>query len=170
MSTEYIHKAAKKLLQKYKTNDPFKIAEQLGIIIMFRHDFVDLKGMYKVILKNRFIFINSNLSPEMQKIVCAHELGHDRLHRNLAKSVALQEFMLYDMKSRPEYEANIFASEILLDTCQVLQYIDEGYDAAQIAALMNTDINLVLIKINELNKMGYKYKKCMTYNSAFLGK
>ena len=28
----------------------------------------------------------------------------------------MQEFMLYDMATKPEYEANIVAAEILLDT------------------------------------------------------
>ena len=69
--------------------------------------------MYKIIKRNRVIFINSNLPEYLQKIVCAHELGHDILHRHLAKNVALQEFMLYDMTSRPEYEANMVAADIL---------------------------------------------------------
>ena len=37
-----------------------------------------LKGVYRVIKRNRWIFINSNLSEWMQKVVCAHELGHDQ--------------------------------------------------------------------------------------------
>ena len=50
----------------------------------------------------------------MKRIVCAHEIGHDRLHRALAKKHGLQEFVLYDMATKPEYEANIVATEILL--------------------------------------------------------
>ena len=84
--------------------------------------------MYRVIKRSRFIFINENLSGRMQRIVCAHELGHDQLHRNLAKGSAIQEFMLYDMTTKPEYEANIVAAEILLDTDEILEYIyDYGY-------------------------------------------
>ena len=36
----------------------------------------------------------------MLRIVCAHELG-DQLHRNMAKTTPIHEFMLYDMKSKP---------------------------------------------------------------------
>ena len=49
----------------------------------------------------------------------AHEIGHDRLHRALAKKHGLQEFVLYDMATKPEYEANIVAAEILLDSDEI---------------------------------------------------
>ena len=95
---------------------------------MFRDDFKNLKGMYKVILRNRYIFINSNLEPEMQALVCTHELSHDLFHRVFLKSSVFQEFVLYDTKSKPEYEANIFASELLLDDEVVYRFLKEGYD------------------------------------------
>ena len=43
--------------------------------------------------------------------------------RDRAKGSAIQEFMLYDMTTKPEYEANIVAAEILLDTDEILEYI-----------------------------------------------
>lgn len=92
----------------------------------------------------------------MQRIVCAHELGHDQLHRQLACSNGLHEFMLYDMSTRPEYEANIVAAEILLDNDELLDYIyTYNYSAEQIARAMNTDINLVALKIAHLTEIGY---------------
>ena len=63
---------------------------------------------------------NESLNENMLRIVCAHELGHDQLHRNMAKTTPIHEFMLYDMKSKPEYEANIVAAEILMDSDEVL--------------------------------------------------
>ncbi len=74
----------------------------------------------------------------------------------MAKSHPIQEFMLYDMKSRPEYEANIVSTEILLDNKAVLEYIyDYGYTAEQIARAMKTDINLVALKVAHLTTLGY---------------
>ena len=56
--------------------------------------------------------------------------------------------MLYDMTTKPEYEANIVAAEILLDTDEILEYIyDYGYTSEQIARAMGTDINLVALKL-----------------------
>jgi hypothetical protein len=71
--------------------------------------------------------------------------------------------MLYDMTTKPEYEANIVASEILLDSNEVLDYIfDYHYSAEEIARCMGTDINLVALKIAHLNELGYQGFEEMT--------
>lgn len=168
MSAEQVALAGSSLVKRCGTRDPFVIAEDIGINVLFRDDFGPLKGMYRVIKRNRFIFINNRLSEQMQKIVCAHEIGHDKLHQNLAKNDALREFMLYDMKTRPEYEANIVASEILLDNDELLDYIYHyRYNAEQIARAMCTDINLVALKIAHLNHLGYDLRP-IEHRSDFL--
>ena len=92
----------------------------------------------------------------------------DQLHRNLAKGSAIQEFMLYDMTTKPEYEANIVAAEILLDTDEILEYIyDYGYTSEQIARAMGTDINLVALKIAHLAESGYDLRR-IEHRSDFL--
>ena len=92
-----------------------RLQNALGINVMDDcENLGSLKGMYCIVKRNRFIFLNKDLSPQMKRIVCAHEIGHDRLHRALAKKHGLQEFVLYDMATKPEYEANIVATEILL--------------------------------------------------------
>ena len=97
MRTDYLSKVGSDLVKRCGTRDPFRIAHELGIEVLFCDDFGPLKGMYRVIKRNRFVFINKDLSERMQRIVCAHELGHDQLHRHFAKGNMLQEFMLYDM-------------------------------------------------------------------------
>ena len=94
----------------------------------------------------------------MKNIVCAHELGHDQLHRALAKDRYLQEFLLYDMDSRPEYEANIFAANLLLKNEDILEYINTyHYNISQIAQATGSDVNLIAIKITYLRKQGYSF-------------
>ena len=167
MSLERINKKGASLIRQCGTRDPFKIAKDIGVQVMFINDFKTLKGVYRVIKRNRWIFINANLSEQMQKIVCAHELGHDQLHREFAKGDGLMEFMLYNMDSRPEFEANVLAAQILLPDDEVLEYIYAGYDAEQIARIMNTDINLVALKVATLNQQGY-YFRGIEHNSSFL--
>ena len=168
MSAKYLSKVGSDLVRRCGTRDPFRIAQELGIEVLFCDDFGPLKGMYRVIKRNRFIFINKDLSPRMQRIVCAHELGHDQLHRYLAKGNALQEFMLYDMATKPEYEANIVAAEILLDTDELLEYVYHyGYTSEQIARAMHTDINLVALKIAHLAETGYDLRR-IEHRSDFL--
>lgn len=168
MSTYSLSNIGSNLVKRCGTRDPFRIAQELGIEVLFCPDFGPLKGMYRVIKRNRFIFINEDLNEQMQGIVCAHELGHDQLHRNLAKGKGLQEFMLYDMATKPEYEANVVAAEILLDTDEVLEYIyGYGYTCEQIARAMHTDINLVALKIAHLAETGYHLRN-QDYRSDFL--
>lgn len=151
MTARQLSEVGERLVRRCGTRDPFEIARQLGIEVLLCPDFGSMKGMYRVIKRNRFIFLNRDLTPQMHRIVCAHELGHDQLHRDLAKTGALQEFMLYDMTTKPEYEANIVAAEILLDTDEVLDYVYHyGYTSEQIAKAMDTDINLVALKVAHL--------------------
>ena len=105
-------------------------------------------------------------------MVIAHELGHDSEHRELAKKSTdgLKEFTLFQMKDNTEYEANAFASHILLDNDEVYQLAHEGYDVVQIAKLMNSDINLMLIKLQEMNKLGYNFNVPMNPDSRFFRK
>ena len=75
---------------------------------------------------------------------------------------------LYDMKSRPEYEANVFASQILLPDDDVLELIyNYGYDAEKIARQLNSDINLVALKVASLNQQGHGFRQ-IDHNSTFL--
>ena len=148
MTAKQLTEIGERLVKRCGTRDPFEIARQLGAEVLFCPDFGSMKGMYRVVKRNRFIFLNRDLTPQMQRIVCAHELGHDQLHRRLAANSALQEFMLYDMTAKPEYEANIVAAEILLDTDEILDYVyNYGYTSEQIARAMDTDINLVALKV-----------------------
>lgn len=79
------------------------------------------------------IILHDYILNTSKKIVCAHELGHDSMHRHLAQNNYLKEFMLYDMKSKPEYEANMFAAELLLDDDEVNTALQMGYDFFQSA-------------------------------------
>lgn len=168
MSAEHLALVGSRLVRRCYTRDPFEIAESIGVDVLFCDDFGPLKGMYRVIKRNRFIFINKDLPEWLQRIVCAHELGHDQLHRHLAKNNPIQEFMLYDMRSKPEYEANIVAAEILLDNDELLEYIYQyRYSAEQIARAMHTDINLVALKIAHLNQLGYDLRP-IDHRSNFL--
>ena len=93
-STDNIIRRADALVRSTGTRDPERIAEALGIIVM-DVNFEKQKGLYKVILRNRFIFIKSDLSEVMRRIVLLHEIGHDQLHRHL--DVVFQKFQIFDM-------------------------------------------------------------------------
>ena len=90
MNAEQLSKVGSDLVQRCGTRDPFQIANALGINVMDDcENLGSLKGMYCIVKRNRFIFLNKDLSPQMKRIVCAHEIGHDQLHRALAKKTWL---------------------------------------------------------------------------------
>lgn len=166
---EYIQNVANELIKKFDTRDPFQLCQAIGVEVFYA-DLGSLKGMYKYLKKNRFAVINKNLDSFTKTLVCAHELGHDILHQNLARTVCLQEFILYDMRSRPEYEANLFASEILLPDDIILSLARDGYDIEQISKELCTDINLIALKVSSMNTRGYRFNNTIDARSDFLRK
>jgi Zn-dependent peptidase ImmA (M78 family) len=158
---------ANRLADRYKTRNPFELADVLGVHIGYSSDFTKLKGMYFNILQKRFIIINDNLDERTKRLVAAHELGHDRLHRELAKTKGLCEYSLYKMDCRPEYEANIFAAELLIDTPTLLEYIFDGMDIFTVSKMMGIDANLIALKVSNLTRQGYDLKT-PEYNPSFL--
>lgn len=159
---------AKKLFNRTGTRDPYRLARELNITI-FEQDFKKQKGAYRYYERNGYIFINKNLEPVMKKIVLFHEIAHHVLHRKEAKVAGiLKEFNLFDMKNNEmEYEANLFAAEMMLPDDQVLPYIYQGYDVAQIARATYSDINLVALKVSELNRRGYHFRE-QNHDAKFL--
>ena len=143
MTREYIQKQVQELISRFETRDPARIAEALGISIKYA-DIGSLKGLYTIVLKNRFIVVNESLGESQQRLILAHELGHDRLHRHFINDI-LQETMLYDMTSQPEHEANLFASELLIDRDKAHAMAKEGATVEQIAAQFEVEAQLIEI-------------------------
>ncbi len=168
MTHDYIKSEADRLVRAAKSRDPYELAELDGAFVR-EADLGSLKGMYTVVLGNPFIIINRSLPERTKKIICAHELGHHRLHRELAEGgVHMREFMLYKMDERPEYEANIFAAYLLLDEKEIQSMAREGMDVRAIAAALHSDVNLVLIMIDEMARAGYDLRAMPRPRSDFL--
>ncbi|MDR0944460.1 MAG: ImmA/IrrE family metallo-endopeptidase [Ruminococcus sp.] len=167
MEFQRIVEKSRRLVQRYKTRDPFEIARELGIHVRFSKEFTTLKGMYVIIMGNRFIIVNGKLDEQTLKLVVAHEIGHDRLHRELAKKSAISDLSLYKKDCRPEYEANLFAAELLIDTDALLELIYDGYECEEAAKILETDVNLLSLKIAALKYQGIDLRE-QEYNSKFL--
>lgn len=58
MTGKMLSQVGASLVQRYGTRDPFQIARELGITVLFCDGFGSLKGMYRVIKRNRYIFLN----------------------------------------------------------------------------------------------------------------
>lgn len=147
-SSRHIAELAKRIVKKYGTRDPFKMAKMCGAELIIK-PLGSLKGFYKVIYDTPFIFLNKNISESEARLVCAHELGHHALHQAAAR-VGFEEFSLFSQVSRREYEANIFAASLLISDDEIKELLELNYTTAQIAAMLKIDEKIVELKINTL--------------------
>ncbi len=141
-------------IRRHGTRNPFELAEAEGITVRLCPEFRELKGMYKVILDQRFVFLNGNLRRREAKRVLAHELGHDALHREMGASSIVQDYFLLDMRLRPEYEANLFAAHLILEDEETLSYLKEGLSVAEAAKRLRVPEEFLKLKIEILRARG----------------
>lgn len=121
---EKIKQVVEKMIRKHGTNNPFEIASQKGIVLMFE-SLGKIYGYHHTFHRIQIIHINDELNEPMKRFVCAHELGHAVLHPELSTSF-LRKNPLFCM-DKIEREANEFAVELLLSD-EVL-YTYQGTDA-----------------------------------------
>jgi Zn-dependent peptidase ImmA (M78 family) len=106
-----IKQVVTQLVKKHGTNDPFKIAEKLGILIVFE-PLGSIYGYYSKSHRTKVIHLNENLSGNKLIFTCTHELGHATIHPE-ANTVFLKKNTLFST-DKLEIEANTFAVELLL--------------------------------------------------------
>lgn len=160
VSASEIIKKANQTVKLCETRDPHRIAAALGLEIMYC-PFAIQRGAYKVIMRNRFLFVKDDLPPVMENIVLWHELGHDAFHRDEAtRAGGFKEFNIFDIRdNRMEYEANVFAAQGSLSDEDFLELAERGYDIQQIAATLGSDTNLVAMKADVLILQGYRLRR-----------
>lgn len=112
MMKMWIKKTVHNLVSKFKTNDPFELANYKNIHVILFNLHEEIQGFYKYDRRNKYIIINSNLDEPAKKFVCAHELGHSQLHSRI-NTPFLRKNTLFST-DRIETEANRFAVSLLL--------------------------------------------------------
>ena len=151
MTAEYIIKTADSVFSKCGTRDPFNAAEACGATVAFK-DLGSLKGAYFGKFTPPAIVIGINLDEHMQRIVCAHELGHHMLHSGV--SCSCREVMQLCDTGKLEREANLFAAALLVDPITVENMLIQGYTVAQTAAILDVDEFILKFFLN--GKMNFE--------------
>ena len=98
-----IKSLAEKLVRRFGTRDPFKIAEALGYIVLYT-PLVGVRGFYQYLKRCHIIYLDPGLDEATARFVCAHELGHSLLHRGLNRIFMDTRTLL--VSSRYETEAD----------------------------------------------------------------
>jgi len=127
-------------IRKAGTNNPFKIAECLGIL--YQTGNINCEGCYMFLKNHRYIFLNQNLSEEELQLVMAHELGHAILHRK--ENCYFIRNKTFLSTARIEKEANTFAAELLIPDSLI--YENPGMTKSQIARLAGYDEKIMEFK------------------------
>lgn len=113
---------AKRISHKYETNNPFLIADAMGILILYCPLKTTL-GRYTKYCRIKSIIINSNADESLHKFICAHELAHAILHPNL-NTAQLLHISPCANANKYEKEANTFAVELLLPDDEIVECPD----------------------------------------------
>jgi Zn-dependent peptidase ImmA (M78 family) len=127
-----IKAAAQKLISKHGSDDPFKIAEERNIHLVFE-DLEEIYGYYHYYRRVQSIHINNKLNDILQRFVCAHELGHAIFHSK-QNTAYLSRYTLFTA-DKLEKEANTFAVELLVNDQTLYECIRIGYNLEQIARI-----------------------------------
>lgn len=99
-----------KLAKQHGTRNPFRIASDLGYIII-ETPLTGVRGYYQYIEQCHIIYLDSRLTDQERLWVCAHELGHSILHRGLNR--IFMDTHTHMISNRCELEADRFAVELL---------------------------------------------------------
>ena len=137
---------AAKLIKKHGTRDPFRIADELGFIVI-RAPLVDMRGFQQKAKRRKFIYINSNLDDRQQCLVCAHELGHHLMHRNMNRIFMDQSTQFVTQKY--ENEAHLFSLELLYSDEELAEYATHPISCA--AAYMGVPAELAARRLSTID-------------------
>ncbi len=142
---------------KYAESDPFRLCKEMDILTLFSPMGTfpsSCKGFYLTQSRIKSITINSDLSENLQRIICAHELGHSILHDEFSGANGFHDFEFFDATNRFEYEANIFAAELLINDDDIVT-VNEDSSFFQLAAELCVPPELLDFKLRILKSKGY---------------
>lgn len=138
-----IEKIVDHLIKKHGTSNPYKLAEFLGILVVFE-PLGTIYGYYSRTNRTKVIHINENATEGQKSFICCHELGHAILHPN-SNARFLKKNTLFTT-DKIELEANYFAVQLLFSK----NFFEEQVSIQEAVELYG--IPKKLIKNNMFNK------------------
>lgn len=167
--TDIIPEKIEELIRKHETRNPFILCDNLNIRIRYKDLGTAIKAFYFYQSRIKNIVLNNRSSKMVQKILCAHELGHALLHGELAAMRGFHELELFDTTSRTEYEANMFAAELLIDDNELLKLLNDSEKSFfGVAKELYVPAELLDFKFRILKSKGYHIEAPYIAQSNFL--
>lgn len=123
--TEKIKHLVAGYAKSFKTRDPFRIADRLGVLYQIGN--CKYEGSYMFLKNHRYIFLSNKLTDCDLQLVMAHELGHAVLDRK--ENCYFIRNKTFLLNSKFERRANTFAAHLLIDDEMMKSF--EGYTKEQ---------------------------------------
>lgn len=152
---QHIIDTAQAVMKKYGGRDIFETAEKSGVNLWYRN-LGSLKGFYLCENGVRYIVINEELDLMTSRVVCAHELGHDMLHRELSGG-GIRENTLFLNNNKTEREANLFAACMLVSDEALLEELRYNDDIDSAAFSLGVPREILCYKLEIMNYKGFGF-------------
>ncbi len=168
---EDISGKALRIKRKYRQDDLDHLSRNMGITVVDYDTGMsvdDFKGMSMVKCRIPVILLNSKLNDGIRQVVLAHEIGHVVLHKELTALRGFHDFDLFGMNDQCEYEANVFAAELILDNEEVLDVLNQDMTFFGAAKTLCVPPELLDFKFRVLKHKGYSINPLMIANGSFL--
>lgn len=171
MTGDYITRQVQKLIERYGETEPERLCRAMDVLVMRQsmgREENACKGFFLCKCRVRLIMLNADLPRPLQRIILAHELGHAVLHDHLSAEAGFHDFSLFDEASVCEYEANLFAAELLLPDERVLEQLEEDSSFFHIARSLHVPPELLDFKLRLMNRRGFHLPIPLDAKSTFL--
>ncbi len=157
---DHIRNAVRRITTKYATRDPYELCNDMKILLRY-----ESMGMYEgcckgfIYIRSRVICItlNSDLPEALRRVVLAHEIGHAVLHRDMVGAQPYHDISLFDETKPAEYEANVFAAELLLSNDDVLDIINDDISFFGVARALYVPPELLDFKWRMMKRDGFTF-------------
>lgn len=154
--SNHIYQMISDLIEIHQTRNPYEILSNLKAVVTEKNEYSALKGFCLIHNHGAHVLINGALDDVTKRIVAAHELGHLVLHKQELLANALFDAALCSTDTKQEFEANLFAADLLLDDEAVLSHCNEmSPDVFSMARILWTLPELLNLKLLSMKKRGY---------------
>lgn len=140
---------AARLSKKYDTRDPFRLADEMGFIVVFA-PLVDMRSFQQRIKRQNIIYINDELDERQQTLVCGHEMGHHFMHRGMNRIFMNLNTQFVTQKF--ENEANLFSLELIFTDEDLQPFLNRSITDA--AAFMGVSVQLATWRMETVPPFG----------------
>ncbi len=129
-----IVKIVNQLIKRCGTRNPYKVADELEIHILF--EFYETAWSIQGNLEES-IYLQNGLHPDMNKSYYGTESDTDIISSPRSSlGGGIKEFNIFDMReNRMEYEANVFAARLLYRTIRLLNILNRGMIFSKLLAV-----------------------------------